>query len=191
MIERESELSYDYDRHVQEMDTKAGLDMTVLNDLGKHFHRWLVPFKYHRDIDDVSTIAITVTAEHDTYWFTVIEVLALEHELFAAKSLAANEYAEIVHVAVTPQKYMSWLTTASNEQVEDLRIILQRLDLRFPMQNDLAAGALKHVWAEQDSRPKAEKQVFGRLIASFQEVLNVVHSDASVRIDLPPGWPRE
>ena len=149
------------------------------------------PIQLSSGIEDTSTVAIMDTARRDPSSFSVIEISALEHELIAAKSLASNDYAEIVNVAVKPRNYMSWLTTASDEQVEDMRTILQRLDTCFTITNHDVAVAFERMWSEQESRPKAEKQVFGRLIRSFQEILNVVHTDASVRINLPPGWPRE
>ena len=190
LIAYKAGLIADSDR-LQKVDTKDLADMSMLNNLSDFFPRWLVPFNYRRSIDDMSTIAIMVTPECRHSSFSVIEISALEHELIAAKSLAANDCAEIVNVAVKPEKYMSWLTTASDEQLENVRVILQRLDTCFTMTDRDAAVALERVWSEHESRPKSEKVVFGRLICSFQEVLNIVHTDASVRINLPYGWPLE
>ena len=50
---------------------------------------------------------------------------------------------------------------------------------------------LWNAYRDEELRLKEEKEAFGRIKWGFQELMNIVNSDASFRVGLPIGWPTE
>lgn len=144
-------------------------------------------FQYRRGIEDVSTVSVVYSTLNSTP--LVVPTGALEHPSVTTSFVTPNELSETFVYHADPMAYAAWALGANNGQQAAAQIALGKISMGGVGSEAEAVQVFWDSYRGEQDRDILEKEALGRVKWGFQELLNIVYTDSSLRTLLPQGWP--